>query len=262
MKLHLHPELLDRLAASYALGTLRGPARRRFEAIAREQATVRAAALIWQSRLASFNELQTSVQPSPTVWTRIDNLLRTELAPKAVGGIRATTVVKPVSKRTDWLQNLLVWRFATVAGALATVVTITIGLAARDNLQSQLAQLQAQVQSAPQVQYVAVLADGQSAASMLVTFDLKSEKLIVQRVGAYREADDKSLQLWALPRAGVPRSLGVLTKQKVLRLNASEGDVRGIPALAISLEPRGGVPSETGPTGPVLFKGALIQKLL
>ena len=32
--------------------------------------------------------------------------------------------------------------------------------------------------------------------------------------------------------------------------------------LAISLEPLGGVPSERGPTGPVLFKGALIQKML
>ena len=29
-----------------------------------------------------------------------------------------------------------------------------------------------------------------------------------------------------------------------------------------SLEPKGGVPSEGGPTGPVLFKGALIQRML
>lgn len=35
-----------------------------------------------------------------------------------------------------------------------------------------------------------------------------------------------------------------------------------VPTLAISLEPKGGVPSEPGPTGPVLFKGALIQTML
>lgn len=63
MNLLQHPELLDRLASSYALGTLRGGARRRFEAMAREQAPVRAAALIWQSRLASLNELQPQAQP-------------------------------------------------------------------------------------------------------------------------------------------------------------------------------------------------------
>jgi anti-sigma-K factor RskA len=34
--------------------------------------------------------------------------------------------------------------------------------------------------------------------------------------------------------------------------------VQQVPALAVSLEPRGGVPSERGPTGPVLFKGALV----
>jgi anti-sigma-K factor RskA len=54
----------------------------------------------------------------------------------------------------------------------------------------------------------------------------------------------------------------VLTQEKLLQLAADQGDVSTVPALAISLEPKGGVPSETGPTGPVLFKGALIQKLL
>jgi anti-sigma-K factor RskA len=63
-----------------------------------------------------------------------------------------------------------------------------------------------------------------------------------------------------LPPGGAPRSLGVLGTDRVLRLPAAPGDVREVPALAISLEPRGGVPSAGGPTGPVLFKGALIQK--
>jgi anti-sigma-K factor RskA len=44
------------------------------------------------------------------------------------------------------------------------------------------------------------------------------------------------------------------------QLTAQESDVNAIPALAISLEPKGGVPSSTGPTGPVLFKGALIRR--
>jgi anti-sigma-K factor RskA len=44
-------------------------------------------------------------------------------------------------------------------------------------------------------------------------------------------------------------------------LTAAGNDVN-VPALAISLEPKGGVPSSGGPTGPVLFKGALIQTAL
>ena len=65
MNLLDNPNLLDQLAASYALGTLRGGARRRFEALARESATIRAAALIWQERMASMTELQASQMPSP-----------------------------------------------------------------------------------------------------------------------------------------------------------------------------------------------------
>jgi anti-sigma-K factor RskA len=261
MQLHLHPELLDRLAASYALGTLRGPARRRFEAIARENAPVRAAALIWQSRLSSINELQPSAQPAPAVWTRIDNLVQAQRAQTAMEQARAQPAPK-TETGVGWLRSLLVWRTASAAGALATVLAITAVVSTREQLGSEIASLQTQLQATPQIEYVAVLADDKAAASMLVTFDPKNKKLTVQRVGSYHEADDRSLQLWALPPAGGPKSLGVLGQDKLLRLTAGESDVREVPTLAISLEPKGGVSSATGPTGPVLFKGALIQKIL
>ncbi len=264
MNLMQHPELLDRLASSYALGTLRGGARRRFEAMAREQAPVRAAALIWQSRLASLNELQPQQQPGAAVWTRIDNLVQGEKTAMAQQAVRAQAAAQ-TGKSTgvsDWLRSLAVWRTATAAGALATVVAVTVGTGMRQELGGEIARLQTQLLVAPQIQYVAVLSDDKSAASMLVTFDVKSKKLTLQRVGSYQEAGDRSLQLWALPPSGGPKSLGVLGGEKLLRLTAAENDVREVPTLAISLEPKGGVPSETGPTGPVLFKGALIQKML
>ncbi|WP_296511275.1 anti-sigma factor [Rhodoferax sp.] len=264
MKIHQHPELLDRLAASYALGTLRGPARRRFEAMAREQAPVRAAALIWQSRFSSINELQPKVAPAPAVWTRIENLVLAEREQAALQGAHTKAAAQAVSDHSwsAWLRSLTVWRVASAAGAVATVAAVTVGLNLRQELGGEIAKLQSQLQATPQIEYVAVLADDKAAASMLVTFDPKNKKLTLQRVGAYQEASDRSLQLWALPPSGDPKSLGVLTNDKLLRLTAGESDVREVPTLAISLEPKGGVPSETGPTGPVLFKGALIQKML
>src|SRR2546425_665764 len=68
MNIQNNSSLMEQLAASYALGTLRGGARRRFEALARDNATLRAAALIWQGRLASVAELQPQEAPSPAVW--------------------------------------------------------------------------------------------------------------------------------------------------------------------------------------------------
>ncbi len=163
----------------------------------------------------------------------------------------AATAAQQRKPAGGWLGSLALWRGATAAGALATVLAVTVGLNLRD-----------QLLNAPAVQYVAVLSDDKDAASMLVTFDPKKRQLVLQRVGGFSEGADKSLQLWALPPGGAPRSLGVLDRAPGLRLPASEADVRAVPTLAISLEPKGGVPSEGGPTGPVLFKGALIEKTI
>jgi len=107
-----------------------------------------------------------------------------------------------------------------------------------------------------------VLNDDKDAASMLVTFDPKKKQLVLQRVGGFKESDDKSLQLWALPPGGAPRSLGVLDNAPGLRLAASESDVHAVPTLAVTLEAKGGVPPGSGPKGPVVFKGALIEKTI
>jgi anti-sigma-K factor RskA len=234
--MNLHPELLDRLAAAYALGTLRGGARRRFESLARQSPAMRAAASLWQQRFAAMLELQPAQVPSENVWKRIEHLLALE---------RPTAPATP--QPGGWTRALAWWRGAALVGALATVLALvaTVYLLGEVNQ--------------PRAQYVAVLADDRNAASMLVTFDPKHSTLTVQRVGGFREPSDKSLQLWALPAAGGPRSLGVLGANPVIKLAAGESQLRGAPALAISLEPKGGVPGEGGPTGPVLFKGALLK---
>ncbi len=251
MNLADNPRLLDLLAASHALGTLRGGARRRFEALARKQPAVRAAALVWQGRLAGMAELQPSLEPDPAVWTRIRNLVEGERQRSDMARQRELTPPAG-APQGGWLRSLALWRSAAMAGALATVLAVVVGV-----------QLAQRLRQAPAVQYVAVLADDQSTPSMLVTFDPNNRQLVLQRVGDYREGEDKSLQLWALPPGGAaPRSLGVMDKGPALKLTAVEAQVRDVPALAISLEPRGGVPSERGPTGPVIFKGALVEKTL
>ncbi len=258
MHIGQHPELLDRLAASYALGSLKGPARRRLEAYARQSAVVRTSMLLWQERLHAMTELTAPVTPSANVWKRIENALAQER--EAQGAPQRYSLLQTSLQQLR--QALGRWRGAALAGALATLAAVGVGLQISRSLDAQVGQLQAQLKNTPQTQYVAVLADDQSAASVLVTVDLTRNRLTLQRVGGYQEAGDKSLQLWALPTAGSPQSLGVLTGDKVIRLAAQAGQVTAIPMLAISLEPKGGVPSATGPTGPVLFKGALLKTAL
>jgi anti-sigma-K factor RskA len=198
------------------------------------------------------------------VWTRIHNLVEADKAAHAMQAARTQAAAAQAPARASWWHSLLVWRGAAAAGVLATVAAVAVGVQVTGALKArsgeQIAALQQQLNATPQIQYVAVLADAKADASMLVTFDPKHQQLVLQRVGAFQEGADKSLQLWALPPGQGPRSLGVLGHDNLLRLTAQEGDVKEVPALAISLEPLGGVPSATGPTGPVLFKGALIRK--
>lgn len=268
MNLKQNPALMEQLAASYALGTLRGGARRRFETLARLDPTLRAAALIWQSRMASVTELQPEVAPSAAVWKRIENLVDGQKQADAMLAAREKAV-QPAAG--GWWRSLNLWRgLASVgAGAAVAAVLVSANLNTLNGklggevqaLGGQVQTLSARLAATPEIQYVAVLADDKAAASMLVTFDPKSNRLTLKRVGGFQEPADQSLQLWALPQAGGAKSLGVLGGDAVIKLTAAGSDV-SVPTLAISLEPKGGVPSAGGPTGPVLFKGAVIQTAL
>ena len=257
MNLNNNPSLVDQLAASYALGTLRGAARRRFEALARDNATLRAAALIWQSRLASVAELQPEVAPSPAVWKRIENLVNAEKQAQIMQAARIAPVA-PVAA-SSWWTSLGLWRGATAAGAFATVIAVVTGLNFTSQLNGQVEELSAKLSSTPAIEYVAVLADDKANASILVTFDPNSKKLMLKRVGDFREQPDKSLELWALPPGAPAKSLGVMSGGAVVQLTAADSDIRQSPVLAITLEPKGGVPPGTAATGPILFKGALLK---
>ena len=259
MNLINNPSLIEQLAASYALGTLRGGARRRFEALARNHVEVRAQALIWQGHMASVAELQPQTAPSPVVWKRIENLVAADKEAKAMQAARSQA--KPDS---GWWSSLNLWRGLSSMGVGVAAVALMVGVnlnTINAKLGGEVQELTAKLSATPEIQYVAVLADDKAAASMLVTFDPKSKKLTLKRVGGFQESADKSLQLWALPQAGGPKSLGVLGADSVVRLTAASSDV-DVPTLAISLEPKGGVPSADGPTGPVLFKGVPIQTAL
>ena len=261
MELIRHPELADRLAAAYALGTLRGAARRRFEAQARQSPSLRALAIAWQERLAAMTELQPEHEPSPNVWKRIRLELDREREARASGSARSAPA-------RPWRGFAFGGAFAALA-AVAVAATLFVRLdertaavaqaeQERQRLARQNIQLASQLQATPDIRYVAMLADDRAAPAVLVTFDPKHNTLTLKRLGEFREGEEKSLQLWALPPSGAPRSLGVLPPGGVAKLAAAEGQVREVPALAISLEPRGGVSGERGPSGPVLFKGALV----
>jgi anti-sigma-K factor RskA len=99
------PELHDRLAAEYALGTLRGPARRRFERLLSEDAYLRDLAEDWELRVNLLGESAPPVAPPARVWERIAQ----RIGPAAVP-------VRDKRLRRLW-QSLGFWRGVSLAAA-------------------------------------------------------------------------------------------------------------------------------------------------
>src|SRR5258706_13281633 len=72
---YLLPGRLDRLAREYALGTLAGPARRRFERVLRQAPAAMRAVGAWQERLSGLAGAVPSMQPGESVWRRLEERL-------------------------------------------------------------------------------------------------------------------------------------------------------------------------------------------
>lgn len=215
-------DLAHRLAAEYALGTLRGRARARFRRWLREDAAAERSVAAWEARLAPMLAAVPEVAPPARVWREIEARLA---APR-----RAS-----------------LWKaFALLAsGAAAAVVGVAVLVPAQKR-----------------EQYVAVLSDPKTQRPvLLVSIGRRDNALQIKRLDPGIQVSDRDLELWALPRSGAPRSLGLVPQGEkgVIRLAAvADQALSDVPALAISLEPRGG--STTGaPTGPVLYSGPCVR---
>lgn len=218
---------------------MRAGARRRFEQILRHDDAVRATVERWQRYLADLPALQPATAPLPEILCRVEVQL----------GWREPTPARKALWQRIW-QGTGFWRGATAVAAVVAAVAIGLNL-----------RLAQQLRDAPVANAVAVLQDAQAQAAVLVTWDARTGTLSLKRLDATPLNTEQALQLWALPPGGHPQSLGVIGHQRAVRLTVAQ-PLRQVPALAISVEPRGGSPNPQGPTGPVVFKGALIDSTL
>ncbi|SFB26130.1 Anti-sigma-K factor RskA [Collimonas sp. OK607] len=240
MEIHRNPALVDKLAAEYVLGTLRGGARRRFENSLRRHVELRLAVAEWQDRLHPMAQLAPAAQPSAEVWPAIEAQLGLQSNPRQ-------------RKRSIWFElreDLSFWRGLGLVSTTAAIILTSL-LLSRQELP---------VPAAPATSYIAMLSNDQAQPIAVVTGDAPGGKLVVKLVTPQAIAADKSLELWAVPKDGPPRSLGLLAADGSITLALpANATPQTIPLLAVTLEPKGGSPNPNGPTGPIVFKGAWVQ---
>ena len=155
------------------------------------------------------------------------------------------------------------WRAATIFCLLVMAIALATGMSMFEQFSAQLRHVQTKLETVHQIKYVAVLLDEAKAPALLVTLDPLEAALQVQRLNSVAEGREDTMQLWAVPKTGEPRSLGILTRgNQTLTLPVAEGALDEVPHLAISVEEKGGVEPGVGPRLPYLFEGQLIQKAL
>jgi len=211
------------------LGTLHGRARRRFARLAVADAQIRATIRDWEARLLPFAEGVPRVRPPDRVWQAIAaRLFPASVAPRGWG-------------------SLAFWRGFALA---ASLVVLALGIA-----------LILPRETPPTQNYVALLADEQAHPVLYVSADRAGRLLNVKALAAIQLPSDKNMELWALPEKGAPRSLGLVSASgtTVVDLKSmADTAFAAVPAMAISIEPRGGSPTGL-PTGPVVYKGAVVK---
>ena len=235
MSRYSNPELRDKLAAEYVIGTLRGRARARFQSLLRYDAGLRRIVADWEGRLTPLAAAANEVAPPSRVWRRIA---------QRVGGRSSQA-------------RLALWRGLAVASTAFTLVLATfIGMAPR---------------AEPPMASVAVMADEKGQASMVVSWpSMKEAREPHVRIKVLQEhptmAAGTTWELWMLPRdKSAPVSMGLISTDvnQVMKVRADlakrmgAGEAWGI---AMSVEPAGGSPTGA-PTGPVIFKGQCVRVL-
>ena len=226
------PELADRLGAEYVAGTLRGPARRRFESLLPGHPALRGAVQRWQDRLMPLTATLAPVPPPARVWQRIETRL----------GLRPASA--PVQA---WWARLAFWR---VLSGVATAATLALAFIVASPPPAQAPIVVVLSAAAPADQPNAV-----TPASFVASISADGRAMVTRPLTPVSVQADRSLELWALPPSGAPRSLGVISASGSTVVRRGQV-LQGTAALAVTLEPPGGSPSGA-PTGPVLYVGKL-----
>jgi len=241
---YLLPERLDLLAREYALGTLAGPARRRFERVLRSSPAASTAVDIWRQRLSVLDLAVVPMQPPESSWRGIERRL---FAPSK----RAA----PAGGAWQTLRGLFSGR--SLGGALVGALLCAVLL----RMQPGIIDLEPRIDALPQ-SYVGLLLDKAGKPTLVASSRRQGRQLTVKLLQPLDIPAGKVAELWALPKdGGVPFPVGVIPAKGSAQIalpDASEKLFFGVSQLAVSFET---APANTGaaPSGDFALIGHCVK---
>ncbi|HEY2978617.1 MAG TPA: anti-sigma factor [Burkholderiaceae bacterium] len=234
----LQPERLDRLAREYALGTLQGAARRRFERLLREAPLTMRVVAHWQERLGVLAASVPAVEPREQVWQELQQ--RLFAGPQRVG-------------LWQRLQGLLAPR--VLGGVLAGVLMAAVVL----RLQPQWLDLETRAEALPQ-SYVGLLVSDAGQATLLASSRRHGRTITVKVLQPIDVPPGQVARLWALPRDGAPFLVGEVPAKGSATLPLTDSAEKlffTVARLGLTIEPAGG--DARAPAGPFFASGHCVK---
>jgi anti-sigma-K factor RskA len=211
------PQLLDRLAAEYVLGSMATRARRRFERLCARLPAADMAAREWERRLMPLSGPVPALELPARVWDGID---------RRTGGTRRTARLTSLA----WLRPAL----GFALGVLATIGVVRL----YPDATLPIDEIVQQHGTLPQ-SYVGILTDASNNAVLLASSTRHGRVLSVKRLRPLGVPPERVAVLWALPANGAPFAVGVLpnSDKGVLTLaDTSEHLFSNVPRLGVSFE--------------------------
>ncbi len=229
---YLLPERLDRLAREYALGTLSGGARRRFERVLAQAPAAGRAVAAWQERFTVLSAGLPPMAPSARVWQGLEQ--RLFAVPK---------------KREGW------WR--ALGGVLAGVLLCAVLL----RMQPGLIGMEPQLDSLP-ASYVGLLTDEEGRPTVLASSRRHGKQLTVKLLRPLTIPAGRVAQLWALPSDGsAPFPIGLVPASGTTTLTLSDSSEKlfsKVSRLAVSLEAAAAQAGDP-PSSPFMLSGHCVK---
>ncbi len=239
-KRYQNPEVFELLAMEYAVGSLQGRARQRFEVLMETHFYLRATVDAYEAKFANLIELLPEKQPSNQVWKNIETHIKKS---------QVATAMSSEEEKTPWWQmNFFKQGFGLAAMALI-ISAVLVYNPMTDHDSSAIAS------------YTAVLESGKNGEMMAVTKIQKSDmKLSIDIMKPMYIDDGMELTLWCHPKAGgMPMKMGTISESGKTVLTISEQewkDLANVGQLEVSLEMKG-QPNITRPSDKILLKGQL-----
>jgi anti-sigma-K factor RskA len=223
----------DFLAADYVLGVLDAAGRRRAAARIAADPAFAAEVAALEVRLVPLTGEVAPVAPPAEVWARVAAAL-----PAAPAAVR---------RGAGLWESLSFWRgFGLGAAGLAAACLIAVAV------------LASRPTPRPPMPLVASLNERSGPGHMMVTVD-RSHGMVMVMPAAMPPTPAQVPELWVMPPGGAPRSLGVISAEKPMRMKVPRELMTAMAPdvmLAVSMEPPGGSPTGK-PTGPVVASGRL-----